>query len=88
MNLASSLVKFPQECMLTDRNSTYNAAFNSAYLELLKYEQENGVKVLRTESITGAKKFVSGVGRHGKSTNLREKDLHIWEKEFETKSKL
>ncbi|XP_044259548.1 probable enoyl-CoA hydratase echA8 [Tribolium madens] len=88
IQLANSLVKFPQECLLTDRNSTYNAAFNSAYLDLLKYEQENGVKVVRTESIAGAKRFVAGVGRHGKSTNLKVPDLKVWEKEFETKSKL
>jgi enoyl-CoA hydratase/carnithine racemase len=88
INLATSLVKFPQQCMLTDRNSTYNAAFNSAYLDLLKYEQNNGINVLATESIPGAKKFVSGIGRHGKSSNLREKDVKEWEKEFQTKSKL
>ncbi|KAJ3666878.1 hypothetical protein Zmor_002305 [Zophobas morio] len=88
IQLAASLTKFPQQCMLTDRTSTYNAAFNSAYHDLLKYEQTNGLKVVASESIPGAKKFVSGIGRHGKSTNLREKDLKTWEKEFETKSKL
>lgn len=88
INLASSLVKFPQECLLTDRNSTYNAAFNSAYKDLLKYEQNNAVKVL-SESVKGAKKFVSGIGRHGKSYNLTEKSVKEWEKEFDdVKSKL
>ncbi|EEZ98266.1 probable enoyl-CoA hydratase [Tribolium castaneum] len=88
IQLANSLVKFPQECLLTDRNSTYNAAFSSAYLDLLKYEQENGVKVVRTESIAGAKRFAEGFGRHGKSTNLKVPELKDWEREFETKSKL
>lgn len=39
INLATSLVKFPQECLHADRDSTYNAAFNSAYKELLEFEK-------------------------------------------------
>lgn len=88
INVATSLVKFPQECMLIDRNSTYNAAFNSAYLDLLKYEQSHGFNVIMNESVSGAKRFVEGVGRHGKCTNLKEKEAQEWEKEFEAKSKL
>lgn len=74
--------------MLTDRNSTFNAAFNSAYLDLLKYEQSHGLNIIMDESVPGAKRFVAGLGRHGKSTNLKEKEAKDWEIEFETRSKL
>jgi len=79
INLASSLTKFPQACLLADRKSTYNAAFSSAYDELLKYEREKSALVIVEESVYGAKKFVSGIGRHGKSYNLTEKELPVWE---------
>lgn len=79
MQVATSLVKFPQACLNADRNSTYNAAFAESYSKLLKYEQENGLNVIASESIDGAKKFVSGIGRHGKFYNLTEKSLPEWE---------
>lgn len=81
MQLAGSLVKFPQDCLLQDRHSVYNAAFNSSYQTLLKYEQEHGRKVFNSESVAGAKKFMSGIGKHGKSYNLTEKELPEWEKQ-------
>lgn len=80
ISLATSLVKFPQSCMRADRDSTYNAAFNSSLDRLLEFEQNNGCKVLQ-ESVEGAKKFVSGIGRHGKSYNLTKKKLASWEVE-------
>ena len=79
INLAMSLVKFPQECLKADRRSTYNAAFATKYLELLQYERDNGIPILALESVDGAKKFASGVGRHGKFHNLTEKELPEWE---------
>ncbi|CAH2009811.1 unnamed protein product [Acanthoscelides obtectus] len=92
INLASSLVKFPQECILTDRESTYNAAFNKAYEELLQKERINAKQLFQKKSIVdGAKKFLSGLGRHGKTYNLAPKDICEWEKEFvntKPKSKL
>lgn len=71
INLASSLVKFPQACMLADRESAYNTAFNAnSYEEAFEFEKNNSLPAVLQESIAGAKKFVSGVGRHGKFYNL------------------
>ncbi|XP_069941615.1 enoyl-CoA hydratase EchA19 isoform X3 [Cherax quadricarinatus] len=67
LNLAQSLIKFPQKCMLVDRASTFNATFNAKSLqEALQFEHENGIPVVMEESVVGAQKFVDGIGRHGK----------------------
>lgn len=81
--MAVSLVKFPQECLNIDRNSTYNAAYNKAYQDLIKEEQTNSKKVHLKDIIEGAKKFIAGLGKHGKTYNLTQKDICEWEKEFE-----
>nr|CAI5868956.1 unnamed protein product [Callosobruchus analis] len=92
INLATSLVKFPQECLLTDRESTYNAAFNQARIDLVREERANAKHLYQRQSIVeGAKKFLSGLGKHGKTYNLNPKDICEWEKEFvhaKPKSKL
>ncbi|KAG0723642.1 3-hydroxypropionyl-coenzyme A dehydratase [Chionoecetes opilio] len=45
--LAQELIKFPQECMLADRASAYNATFSAKSLqEALQYEHENGCPVV------------------------------------------
>ncbi|XP_042858635.1 mevalonyl-coenzyme A hydratase sidH-like [Penaeus japonicus] len=67
VNLAQSLVKFPQECLRADRKSALYATFSASSLrDALRYEHENGVPVIMKESIHGAQKFVDGIGRHGK----------------------
>ena len=54
IQLAHSLLRFPQQCMNADRLSTYNAAYNATSLkDAMKYEYENGIKVLQEESIPG-----------------------------------
>lgn len=88
IQLASSLVKFPQACLLADRKSTYNAAFTSSYEKLLEWEQQNSTQVILQESVDGAKKFMSGIGRHGKTYNLTEKMIPDWEKDTLKKNKL
>ncbi|KAL4235237.1 hypothetical protein ACF0H5_006875 [Mactra antiquata] len=70
INMAQTLLKFPQKCMNTDRQSAYNAAYNAVSLDdALQYEYENGIKVVLEESLPGAQKFTQGVGKHG-SFNL------------------
>lgn len=76
-----SLIKFPQKCLLRDRKFTYDAAFNRAYKELLEYQREDTKDILQHESIEGAKKFISGIGKHGKTYNLTERPRKHWESE-------
>lgn len=87
IQLAGSLVKFPQDCLKSDRDSTYNAAFNQLFDELLRYEKENAKKVNFKDIIEGAKKFMSGIGKHGKAYNLTEKESFEWEKAFSSTAK-
>ncbi|KAK6167589.1 hypothetical protein SNE40_021579 [Patella caerulea] len=64
--LASNIAQFPQECMLTDRRSVYNSVYNSSSIKnALQFEYVEGIKVISTESIAGAQKFTSGIGKHG-----------------------
>lgn len=70
IQLAHSLIRFPQRCMNVDRQSAYNAAYNAiSQDDALKFEYENGIKVVTEESIPGAQKFQKGIGKHG-SFNL------------------
>lgn len=70
ISLAGSISKFPQKCVQVDKMSAYYSTFDSKSLQnALKFELENGRTVIPTESVEGAKKFVSGIGRHG-SFNL------------------
>ncbi|XP_056644364.1 2,3-dehydroadipyl-CoA hydratase-like [Diorhabda sublineata] len=84
INLASSLTKFPQECLNVDRMSTYNSAYGNVFDELLQEERKNSKKVSVNSIVEGAKKFLSGLGRHGKTYNLTERTVCDWEKEFNT----
>ena len=64
--LASQIMAFPKECMLADRRSVYHSMYEADSIEsALYYEYDNGIHVLKDESIPGAKKFVSGKGKHG-----------------------
>lgn len=76
-----SLVKFPQDCLLNDRKSVYSAAFAESYVKFLNIERENARHSLTAESIKGAQKFLSGIGRHGKSYDLKERYVKHWELE-------
>ncbi|CAL8109909.1 unnamed protein product [Orchesella dallaii] len=67
VKLAEEISNFPQECMNTDRKSAYAAMFSSqSFEESIQREMAEGLKVLHKESIQGAGKFASGIGRHGK----------------------
>ncbi|XP_068081416.1 probable enoyl-CoA hydratase isoform X2 [Anabrus simplex] len=75
LNLATSLVKFPQACLLADRSSAYYSKFDCiSWEDALNFERRSSNQLVLKESIKGAKKFVSGVGRHGKSISITEED--------------
>ena len=84
MNLAKELSAHPQECLRKDRASAIHATFASRSLaESLDYEGMEGLQVLSKESIKGAKKFVSGLGKHGKFNVTPVADQQDWQKEFD-----
>lgn len=70
-------MKFPQNSLLADRKSMFNVAFNFGYKERVRLVKE----ILLTESIQGSKKFVSGIGKHGKFYNISKKSIKPWELE-------
>ncbi|KAH7406493.1 ClpP/crotonase-like domain-containing protein [Phaeosphaeria sp. MPI-PUGE-AT-0046c] len=71
MKIAEQLVGFPQECMNRDRTSAYNAAFgDGSFEEKMRFEFENAKDVLDKESVDGARRFASGVGRSGRFEKL------------------
>lgn len=64
--MARLLLTFPQDCMNRDRMSCYHATYEAAsFQDALRYEYDNGVKVISSESVKGAAKFSAGEGRHG-----------------------
>ena len=62
--LAAQLCVFPQTCLKADRWSAYHA-FEQDQAAALRSEFLNGVTTLQTETLAGAKRFASGLGRHG-----------------------
>ena len=74
VQLAGSLLKFPQECLLRDRESAHYAMYSAkSFEDAIRNELEQGIKVIAKESVSGAAEFVRGVGRHG-SFHLDEID--------------
>lgn len=62
--LARDIASFPQACMNADRRSAY--AQEGLPLEAaLRQEFAGGLQVLESESLTGARRFAQGAGRHG-----------------------
>ncbi|MFY9554078.1 MAG: crotonase/enoyl-CoA hydratase family protein [Blastocatellia bacterium] len=62
--LARELTEFPQVCMRGDRMSAYEQ-FDLSFAEAMANEFNHGLAALREETSSGAKRFVSGAGRHG-----------------------
>lgn len=62
--LAHSLAAFPQQCMRADRWSMMHQ-HSKPIREALAHESAHAIDIVRRESIRGAQRFVSGVGRHG-----------------------
>lgn len=83
LNLASSIAKFPVQCMQHDRDSLFNATYNAKNKdEAMDFELMSTSKELLEEAKIGAIKFIEArVGRHGSFADLKEKDIPDWEKE-------
>lgn len=68
VSLAGSIVKFPQGCVQADRAAVYNASSRDLS-QAMAFERKMASAVLHSEAVQGARRFLSGVGRHG-SFNL------------------
>ncbi|XP_072547495.1 enoyl-CoA hydratase EchA19 [Salminus brasiliensis] len=67
VELAEQISSFPQLCLRADRNSAYHSTFDSSsFTEAMQYETDHGLPIVPAESVKGAKRFSSGVGRGGK----------------------
>ena len=98
--MAASIARFPQDCMLADRESAYYSTFTAkSFEDALVFEHEKGKHIIVNEAISGnisavsgttvcpysilyelgflifsgAKGFVSGLGKHGKFNFSAEK---------------
>jgi enoyl-CoA hydratase/carnithine racemase len=83
LNLAQSIAKFPQACVNHDRDSLYNAVYNSNNKdEALDFElMSSGVEIIE-EAKAGAEKFINeGLGKHGSFSDIKPKETAEWEKE-------
>lgn len=68
--LANDLARFPQQCMRSDRLSSYEQ-WSLPLNEALRNETLHGMDVLRSgESRTGAQRFKEGHGRHGRTDDI------------------
>ena len=84
MHLAKEITAHPQTCLRADRASAIHATFASKSLQQsLDHEGMEGLHVLSKESINGAKKFVSGLGKHGKFNVTPVAEKQEWQKEFD-----
>lgn len=82
MNLAKEIVIHPQQCLRADRASAYHATFASHTLEeSLQHEADNALHIISKESLKGARKFVDGLGKHGKFNVSPVVGTVEWEKE-------
>lgn len=73
INLGLTIQKYPQSALLADRMSAHYATLLAKDMdEALQFERDNSSQVLLEDGITGARKFVKGYGRHGKSANTTE----------------
>lgn len=64
--IAQTLSNFPQECMRRDRESAFYSCFNATSLDdAFKFEYDNAKAVIKSESVKGAQRFVSGEGHKG-----------------------
>ena len=69
MKLAHQLAQFPQKCLRADRDSALRSSSANQFENLLSLEVNEGLKVIREESVQGAQRFAQGEGRGGKFEN-------------------
>ena len=70
LTLARSLCVFPQLCMRSDRQSSYEQ-WGMSLDDALRRETELGREVIKSgETLEGASRFASGKGRHGSFDEL------------------
>jgi len=63
--LAEQIAQFPWRCLLSDRQSTYEA-LSLPYEAAMRNEFRLGLKVIESgETVSGAARFAQGTGRHG-----------------------
>lgn len=71
IQLGKDILRFPYDCMNTDRLSAYFSVSNSID-ESLKFEYEQGRKLIERESVPGAKHFIEQKqGRSGKYDDIK-----------------
>ena len=63
--LAREIANFPQVCLRADRRSAH-AAFDGDLRSAMAREFAGGLEALMGEGLAGARRFASGVGRHGR----------------------
>ncbi len=65
-DLATQLAAFPQLCLRSDRMSAYEG-WTMPLADAIHNEWRHGIATIRAgETLTGAQRFASGEGRHGK----------------------
>lgn len=62
--LALAIASHPALCMRGDRRSVF-ASFDRDHDAAMAFEFEQGIEVIATESLDGARRFQAGQGRHG-----------------------
>jgi enoyl-CoA hydratase len=63
--LAAELAQLPQACLRADRLSAYRQ-WGLSLEAAMKLELEGGLRALQDEGFSGAERFASGEGRHGR----------------------
>jgi enoyl-CoA hydratase len=65
IELARQIAAFPQQCMRSDRRSSYEQ-WSMDLPQALAFETEVGLATIRSgETLAGARRFAEGAGRHG-----------------------
>ncbi|XP_077989968.1 enoyl-CoA hydratase EchA19-like [Glandiceps talaboti] len=74
IKLANEIASFPQECMKADRRSAYYASYDSqSFDDAMIFEHKNGQPIIMKESVKGAGRFTSGVGKSGSFEEFKSK---------------